>query len=64
MIADIDFVGIPSDNGNFPDIFKRKYSVVFKQNGALARNFFCKHGMGFTGNDIFGLMLDFRRYLY
>lgn len=40
MIADIDFVGISSDDGYFLDIAKRKYSVVFKQDSTLARNFF------------------------
>ena len=36
MIADIDFVGISSDDGYFLDIAKRKYSVVFKQDSTLA----------------------------
>ena len=53
MIADIDFVGIPPDDGYFLDIAKRKYSVVFKQDSTLARNFFCKHGMGLTGDNFF-----------
>ena len=35
MIADIDFVGIPPDDGYFLDIAKRKYSVVFKQDSCL-----------------------------
>ena len=64
MIADIDLVGIPPDDGYFLDIAKRKYSVVFKQDSTLARNFFCKHGMGLTGDNILGLMFNFWCYLY
>ena len=64
MIADIYFVGISSDDGYFLDIAKRKYSVVFKQDSTLARNFFCKHGMGLTGDNILALMFNFWCYLY
>ena len=46
VIADIDLVGISPDDGDFLDIAKRKYAVVFQQDRALARNLFCKHRMG------------------